>query len=119
MHRITRAANTAHDPRKGELTRPRQRLVSLAQYLVFGSIHNLRVVRGEPVLDPPPRTIRRRKNGGQNQPRGQVESQDFALKQEWVGFFRDLDEIGDGTILLIEVAHGLPLFHEFEDVIAV
>lgn len=91
----------------------------LAQRLYFGTIHNLHVRDREPVLDPPPRVVRRKKNGGVNQPRPQADSSDFALKREWVDFFHDLDLIGDGVILLIEVSHGLPIIHEYEDAILV
>lgn len=107
------------DPRKAHVSVARQRLISLMQRLCFGSIEGLRVAAGEPILDPLPRVVRRRKNGGANAPRPQVMSSDFVLKREWVDFFRDLDAIGDGVILLIEVAHGLPIIHEFEDVIRV
>lgn len=107
------------DVRKQHLSPDRRRLVTLAQLLVFGTIHKLPVRGGEPVLDPPPRTVRRRKSGGTNQPRPQAEAPDFALKREWVEFFRDLDTIGDRVILTIEVAHGLPIVYEFEDVIPV
>lgn len=107
------------DIRKLHLSRPRQRLIILMQLLFFGSIHDLHIRAGEPILDPLPRVVRRRKNGGINQPRPQADSADFALKREWVEFFADLDAIGDGVILSIEVMHGLPIVHEFEDVIHV
>lgn len=107
------------DLSKRHVSSARQRLIYLMQQLYFGQIHNLRVRGGEPILDPPPRTVRRRKNGGTNQPRPQADSADFALKREWVEFFADLDAIGEGVILSIEVMHGLPIVHEFEDVIHV
>jgi hypothetical protein len=107
------------NPLRSQVSRNRQRLVLMMQRLCFGSIHNLKVSSGEPVLDPLPRVVRRRKNGGANQPRPQESASDFVLKREVVEFLQDLDAIGDGTILIIEVAHGLPIIHEFEDVIPV
>lgn len=93
----------------------RRQLVELAQRLGFGTVHGLAVRGGDPVSDPPPRVLRRRKNGPINVERHRSPSTDFALKHEWVAFFRDLDEMGDGTIALIEIAHGLPILHEFEE----
>jgi len=112
--------NPSHpDLHKRHLSPARQRLIILMQRLYFGTIHDLRLRAGEPVMDPLPRIVRRRKNGGRNQPRPQADADDFALKREWVEFFADLDAIGDGVILMIEVMHGLPIVHEFEDVIHV
>lgn len=118
-HSSLSARSSQPDVRKGHLSKSRQKLVALAQQLCFGQIHNLHVHGGEPVLDPLPRVVRRRKNGGVNQPRPQIGAADFALKREWIEFFADLDVIGEGVILSIEVMHGLPIVHEFEDVIHV
>lgn len=121
VHTVSLQAPTAvrFDPCKRHLSVARQRLAALMQRLSFGTIHNLQVRAGEPVLDPRPRTIRRKKNGGNNHPRPQAGASDFALKRELVEFFADVDAMGDGIVLLIEVAHGLPIIHEFEDVIDV
>jgi hypothetical protein len=100
--------------RKAELSHAKRRLIELMQRLYFGTIQNLHVRAGEPIFDPKPRTIRRRKNGANTQPRPQVGAADFALKREWVEFFEDLVAIGDGVIIHIEVAHGLPIYHDSE-----
>lgn len=100
------------------LSIPRQRLVYLLQSVGFGRIELLRIVDGEPVLDPMPRVIRRRKNSNRSEP-PRIATDDFAIKSELVALFRDFDDIGNGTILSIEVAHGLPIIHEFEAVIDV
>lgn len=120
-HSLSSAAvsGASHAATYSQLTKDRRRLVHLAQRLCFGTIVNLPVRGSEPVLDPLPRTIRRKKPGGCNSPRPQANSVDFALKRDWLEFFADLDSMGDGMILLIEVAHGLPLVYEFEDVITV
>ena len=101
------------------LSVPRRRLVRLLQIVGFGRVEHLRIARGEPCLDPLPRVIRRRKNGSREEQRPQIGASDFAVKRAWVSLFKDIDAIGDGTILSIEVAHGLPILHEFEDVIDV
>lgn len=116
--RIPNPFDPRSDIRKQQLSPARQRLVDLMRELNFGTILNLRIVDGEPVLDPMPRVIRRRKNTNRCEP-PRIAADDFALKSELVAFFRDFDLIRDGTILLIEVAHGLPIVHEFEDVINV
>lgn len=107
------------DVRVSHLSPQRRRLLRLMQRLHFGTIHDLQVRAREPVLDPLPRVVRRCKNGGLNQHRSKANAEDFALKREWVEFFACLDEIGDGAVLLVEVAHGLPIIHEYEEVIRV
>jgi len=102
------------DPTKRSQSPARQRLVMLAQKQLFGTIHDLPFRNGEPVFDPPPRVVRRVKLGGHNTARPQAGAADFALKQEWVEFFNHLDACENGTVLVIEVAHGLPLFFEIE-----
>ena len=102
------------DPTKRSQSLARQRLVMLAQKQLFGTIHDLPFRNREPVFDPPPKVIRRVKLGGHNTARLQAAAADFALKQEWVEFFNHLDSCENGNVLVIEVAHGLPLFFEIE-----
>lgn len=109
----------APDPTMRRLSSNRQRLVRLGQRLYFGTILNLPFRDGEPILDPRPRAVRRQKNGGHNQARPQADLIDFALKREWVDFFADLVAQQDGVILVIEIAHGVPIVHEYEVVIEV
>lgn len=104
--------------RKRQLSDTKQRLVVLLQNLCFGTVHDLRIRDGEPAFTPPPKVIRRVKVGGQNTARPQAAAADFTLKQEWVDFFNHIEELRDGTILEIEVAHGLPLFFEVEQSIS-
>jgi hypothetical protein len=102
------------DPTKRSHSPARQRLVMMAQGQVFGTIHDLLFRNGDPVFDPPPKVIRRVKLGGHNTARPQAAAADFVLKQEWVELFNHLDACENGTVLVIEVAHGLPLFFEIE-----
>jgi len=97
------------------LPAPRQRLIRLTRKLGFGRIECLQIKGGQPDFDVAPRVIRRRKNCGAIEVHPPIGASDFAIKREWLELFHDFDAIGAGTILSIEVAHGLPIIHEFED----
>jgi hypothetical protein len=107
------------DPTKRSLSPARRRLVMLVQKQLFGTIHDLTVRAGEPVFDPHPRVVCRVKLGGHNTARPQAGAADFALKQEWVEFFDFLDACPGEVVLMVEVAHGLPLFFEFEQPVSI
>lgn len=93
---------------KSSLTSARKHLLVLMQRLNFGRIEGLAVRGGQPVFNPVPRLLREVKFGGENGPRPESAAADFTLKVQVVELFRQLDEIGDGTVELIEVKHGLP-----------
>jgi len=93
---------------KAALPEPRQRLVELMQAINFGRIEGLAVLDGDPVLDPPPRVIREVKFGGENGPRPELDAGNFLLKSQVVELFRHFDELGNGTIDVLEIKHGLP-----------
>jgi hypothetical protein len=93
---------------KASLSEPRRRLVELMQDLHFGRIEHLIVRAGDPVLEPPPRIVSDITCGGDNGPRPEREATDFPLKQQVRELFRQLDELDEGTIELLEVKHGLP-----------
>lgn len=93
---------------KAALSPARRRLVELLQHVNFGRIEDLNVFEGEPVFDPPPRVMREIKFGGDNGPRAEAAAIDFALKSQVVELLQCLDRIGDGTIDVLEVKHGLP-----------
>jgi hypothetical protein len=78
------------------------------QEVNFGRIERLKIENGDPVLDPPPRVIREIKFGSENGPRPESGSGSFALKAQVVELFRQLDEITNGEIELLEIKHGLP-----------
>lgn len=101
------------EPRLSDLSPSRKRLVLLGQRMAFGTLKDLRVSRCDPVFNPPPRVIVRRKIGAK--PAKRTPRNDYALAQEWIEFFGDLDHIRDGVILKIDVCDGLPMCHEFED----
>ena len=93
---------------KAALSAPRKRLVEMMATLNFGRIERLAVRGGDPVLDPPPRTVREVKFGGENGPRPEAGAVDFLLKAQVVDLFRHLDGLADGTVEVLEVKHGLP-----------
>lgn len=95
-------------PSKAALSPARRRLLELMQSIHFGRVENLVVRGGEPSFDPPPRVVREVKFGGDNGPRPELATGDFKLKAQVVELFRELDRLGDGTALVLEVKHGLP-----------
>ena len=90
------------------LSPARQRLVRLMQDLEFGQIERLRVVAGEPQLDPLPKVTRFTRFGekrlGSDRPAGG----DFVLKRQVEQLFAELDRMRDGVIGCLEVQAGLP-----------
>ncbi|AWM36957.1 hypothetical protein GobsT_51630 [Gemmata obscuriglobus] len=91
------------------LSPPRQQLVALLQRLNFGRVEGLLVRAGEPVLDPMPVVTREHKFGGDNGPRPEA-GRGGALKAQQLDLMALLDALGDGTIAVLSVKHGLP-FH--------
>jgi hypothetical protein len=101
-----KAMNTAT---KASLSPARRRLVEIFQEINFGRIEQLQIRGGEPVLSPKPNVIREHKFNSENGPRGEA-GRDCVLKSQVRDLMQLLDEIGDGTIAVLTVKHGLP-FH--------
>jgi len=99
---------TGFSTTKSSLSPQRRQLVEIMQGLNFGHIEGLHIRDGEPVLDPLPRIIREVKFGGENGPHPKASVEDFLLKSQVCEFFAQLDEMGDGTVISLEVKHGLP-----------
>jgi hypothetical protein len=76
--------------------------------IYFGSIENLHIEEGDPVLDPPPRIFHEIKFGGVNAPPSDTFWRDFYLKAQVVEFFNFLNDVRHGVIHRIEIKHGLP-----------
>lgn len=93
---------------KSSLSPARRRLLELMQSINFGRIEFMDVRDGEPVLDPLPHVVREIKLGGDNGPRPEVAIADFCLKAQVVDLWEKLDELGTGTVVSLEVKHGLP-----------
>lgn len=93
---------------KNDLSARRAGLLELMQTINFGRIEGLAVLDGDPVLDPLPRVIREVKFGGENGPRPELDAGNFLLKTQVVELFQHFDQLGDGTIEVLEIKHGLP-----------
>ena len=83
-------------------------LVKLMQGMEFGRIEGLVIQDGQPVLHPMPRIIREIKFGGENGAHSKAGTEDFALKSQVCELFDQISKLGNGTILSLEVKHGLP-----------
>lgn len=94
--------------KKHSLSAPRRKLLEWMRTIYFGSIEDLSVEDGEPVLDPPPRIFHEIKFGGVNAPASDTFWKDFYLKTQVVEFFGFMNEMRHGTIHRIEIKHGLP-----------
>lgn len=90
------------------LAGPQHRLLELMQRLNFGRIEGLRIREGLPDFDSPPQIVREIKIGGENGPRAECGSSDFALKAQVVELFSHLGALNDGHVICLEVKHGLP-----------
>jgi hypothetical protein len=94
---------------KSSLPAPRQRLLEIIQRIAYGKILGLSIVKGEPVLSPPPRIIRDIKLGaGDNRLGVKLDTVDFELKREHLDLFEHFQALGNGTVESIEVRGGLP-----------
>ena len=99
---------------KSSLSGSHRRLVELMQRLNFGRIEDLIVRDGEPVFDPAPKVIQKVKIGGENGPRPELSCEDFLLKKQTVQLLEAISDLGEGTVLIIDVKHGLPFAVEIE-----
>lgn len=94
---------------KAALLGPQKQLLELMQSVNFGRIEGLRVRAGKPTFEPSPRIVRDVKlGGGENGPRAELAREDFALKQQVIEVFDRLNQLADGSVVVIHVQHGLP-----------
>lgn len=93
---------------KSDLSLSKQQLVGLMQRINFGRIEGLVVRDGHPVFAPSPRVIKEVKFCAENGPRTEAVKQDFALKKEVRDLFTRMEALCNGTILELEIKHGLP-----------
>ena len=109
--------NTRNQPdqRKSHLTPNQQKLLALMQKVWFGTIRNVPIKNGEPVLAPTIRvtkTIKPEREAEEPEPAGD----DCALKLSVMIFFCQLRALDNGTVECIEVRHGLPFLFQIEGV---
>ena len=93
---------------QSSLSPERRRLIRDMQRINFGRIDGLVIRNREPVSDPIPRKQVEIKFGGENGPRPEIGASDFALKQQVIELFAFFDTLGNGTIDVLEIKHGLP-----------
>ena len=94
--------------RKRMLSPARKELIDLMSDIHYGSIENLLVRGGEPVLQPPPRIVHDVRLGRHEIKPSVRNRSDFALKAQLVDLFKRLDSISDGVIDRIDIQAGLP-----------
>ena len=99
---------------KSSLSASHRCLVELMQRLNFGRIEDLTIRGGEPVFDPAPRVIQKVKIGGENGPRTELACADFLLKKQMIELLDAISDLGEGTVRMIDVKHGLPFAVEVE-----
>lgn len=100
-----------------EQSAPRKHLLHLMQENPFSRIENLTVVNGQPRFEPTTKVIAEHKFGANDGPRREAQLADFVLKKEHVELFQQLEKIGSGELLTLEVRGGLP-FRMFREVAA-
>jgi len=83
-------------------------LLRLMQENPFSRIEHLAVVNGEPRFEPITKIIAEHKFGANDGPRREAELTDFVLKKEHIDLLRQLEKIGSGVILALEVRGGMP-----------
>ena len=91
-----------------EQSAPRKRLLRLMQENPFSRIEQLTVIDGEPQFGPTTKIIAEHKFGSNDVPRREAGLSDFVLKKEHVDLFQQLEKIGSGELLALEVRGGLP-----------
>jgi hypothetical protein len=96
------------DQCKSRLSAPRQKLLRTMQQLHFGKIEDLVVLSGEPSSTPPPKITKEIKLGIDAIDRSAAEQNDFALKRQVTDLFAQFDQLSDGSVVTIEIRHGLP-----------
>ena len=96
------------DQCKSTLSATRQKLLRTMHQLHFGKIETLQIVAGEHSFTPAPKITQEIKLGSETTERKQPAGDDFALKRQVIDLFDQLNQLPDGSVVAIEVRHGLP-----------
>lgn len=107
-----RVATTPVDT--ASLTPPKRWLVERMHQTYFGTMHNIAVRHGEPVIDPPPKIKRALKLGGKRSVR-KVVPLGFALKEQHIELFALMKTKQNCVITKLTIQEGLPFLVEWED----
>lgn len=95
-------------PTYARLSPSRKRLIAGMHRNPYSRIECLVVRDGEPVFGPETRWIAETKLGTGDPERPESRLADFSLKREHLDLFAQLDTIGTGEILALEIRAGLP-----------
>ena len=79
-----------------------------------GTMQDVLVRAGEPIIDPPPK-IKQAFKLGSRQSGPKLVARDFELKEQQVELLDLLDTKQNGTISKLVIQHGLPFLVEWED----
>jgi hypothetical protein len=90
-----------------DLSKPRQVLIRLCQYVNYGSILNVKIEKGELVFDCSEVTLDLRLEGEDNA-RRELELIDFALPAESCRLLAQIDSVKDGLVEKVTVHDGIP-----------
>ena len=96
------------DKRLSQLSRPRQALVRLCQYVNYGSILDVQVSNGDVCLDRPPEVVVDVKLDDDVMRRHELTLPDFALPAETCRLLAQIDSLNNGVIERIVVHDGIP-----------
>ncbi len=94
--------------RQPDLPPAGQRLVKLMQRIQFGRLESLQVRNGAPLLGRGEIVVWDHKFGSDEASPSPASATDFQLKRQVRELFDYLRRLGDGTIDVLEVRHGLP-----------
>ncbi len=95
-----------------DLSPDERRLLDILRLIQFGSMTDLQIRNGQPVLSPMPRVTCERRMKGQAPPAEVLRNHE--LKTQSVEFVRYLHQVRNGTIPLVQVKGGLPFKVELE-----
>ena len=95
------------------LTQSRQWLVQRMHQTHFGTMHNLIVRDGEPIIDPPPK-IKQAFKLGSRRHAPKIVSRAFTLKEQHIELFDLMESKQNGVITTLMIQEGLPFLVEWE-----
>ena len=97
------------------LSPQRRCLVNKMQWINHGFVEGLQFRDSDPLTDSISRVVTDVKLGSNDGPRPELNLDDFLLKTEVIKLFAYFDGLKSGTILRIEIQHGLPFRMQVEE----
>jgi hypothetical protein len=94
------------------LSSAQRSLVDLMHMHQFGRIENMPVRDGEPIFNSDVKVIRVARLGGGGDAAKVTRTDEFELKRQVRDLFEELARLENGTVILLEFRHGLPLLLE-------